>query len=101
MRIEFGNARLEQFVARKGFENVLQRLAVVAVGRQREVLRPPARLCGAAAESRAGCCCRPTEVHRPKKAPLADQAALGVEVLDADVVEVARRGAPSIAGSPW
>ncbi len=36
--VQFGNARLEQFIARKGFQNVLQRLAVVAVGRQREVL---------------------------------------------------------------
>ena len=32
------HAGLEQLVARKGFEDVLQRLAVVAVGREREVL---------------------------------------------------------------
>jgi hypothetical protein len=85
---EIGHARLKQLVSRKRFEDVLQCLAVVAIGRQSEMLDHLADL---VAHERnltrvrvvGGRC------PQPKEPPLADQLARGVEVLDADVIEVA------------
>ncbi len=37
--VQFGDAGLEQFIAGKCFEDVLQRFAVVTVGGQRKMLR--------------------------------------------------------------
>src|SRR6202021_3454286 len=81
--IQFRNAGLEQLVARKGLENVLQSLAVMAVGGEREVRHHLRHLV-----AQHGDLAWIAAVGRgspPAQASfLADQPALGIEVLDSD-----------------
>ncbi len=86
--VQLGDARLEQFVARKGFENVLQRLAVMAVRSQCEVRHHLRHLV-----TQHGDLARIAAVGggspQSQESLLADQTALGVEMLDPDVIKVA------------
>ena len=78
---------LEQFVAGKGFQNVHQRLAVVAAGGEagpfQRFVKPPAQhgyIAGAAAVGNGG--------KQPDEKALTDDPAHGVEPLDADGVHM-------------
>ena len=82
------HAGLEQLVPREGFQDVLQRLAVMAVGRQREVLHDLRDLV-THQRNFAGCAVIGGGGPQSDKAALADQPAAGIEVLHADVIEVA------------
>ena len=85
---EFRHAGLEQLVAGKGLEDVLQRLAVVAVGRQRKVLDELGDLVAHQGDlARVGAVSG--RGPQPEEAAFADQLTLGAELLDADVVEIA------------
>ena len=88
--VELVRAHLEQLVAREGVDDLGERLVVVAAGRERRRARAPPRPCGAASGCRGGTLAVGERRVEAEEAALADDVAVGVEALDADVVEVAR-----------
>ena len=82
----FGN--LEQFVARESVQDMRQRLAVMAGGRQSRRASSPRRSCWRSSGISRGRKAVGAGGEQADKAMLAGEAAIGVEGLDADIIHM-------------